>query len=160
MLTSDAGGNATWQDAGTKVAFRGYLPDNFVMNPGSVLPVSGVTELANDGNAFNANAGEFIAPANGWYQFTVNTEFVVPTAAMRFAIDFLRNGLAYAGSSYQFQVAAGTAGQQDARGVTQLFKLNAGDNITFRFRHLGGTGTITLIGQSQIATTIFQCVKL
>ena len=160
VLTSDASGNATWQETGTKVAFRGYLAANILLSPTSIVPVTGITSIANDGNGLNSNAGDFTAPAAGWYQFTVNTQFYLPNASMRMALDLLRNGNTATGMTSQFLIGTDNSGQLDSRNVTQLIKLNAGDVISFQYRHVGGTGTINIFGQGAATNTTFHGVKL
>ena len=160
VLTSDAAGNASWQPAGTNVAFRGYLAYDIPLSPTSTFPITGITALANDGNALNTAAGEFTAPSDGWYQFTVNIQYTLPSASMRMAVDFLRNGFVNTGMTFQFLIGTSTPGQLDTRSVSQLLKLAANDKVSFQFRHVAGTGTINIFGQGSTTTTMFYGVKL
>ena len=161
VLTSDAAGNATWQNAGSPCTFSGWLTNSFLLSPGSTFPVSGITALDNTGNALNSNAGEFTAPSAGWYQFTVNLLFTLPSAEMRMAIDFLKNGGSQTGSVFPFLIVPSAGGQLDSRTVSHSMRLAAGDKVSFQFRHTGGTGSITLFGGLPATTvTMFYGVKM
>ena len=160
VLTSDASGNATWQESGSQVGFRGFLTDNFSLSPTSTFPVTGITTITNTGNTLNGPSGEFTAPSDGWYLFSINVEFTLPTSAMRMAVDFIQNGFINTGLTQPFLISTATGVQTDTRSVTQVLRLTAGDKISFQFRHIAGTGTINLLGQPSATTTMFHGVKL
>ena len=70
LTASNASGDATWI-APPKVSFRGMLTGTNTASTGVISPITGYTELYDEGNDFNPATGIFLVPQDGLYHFDV-----------------------------------------------------------------------------------------
>ncbi|RYE22738.1 MAG: hypothetical protein EOP51_12490 [Sphingobacteriales bacterium] len=160
VLTSDAGGSATWQEpvnpstnTGFKVTLSAATPvESFNTVTIPFAYNGGVTGAFNDGGNFDNSSNSYTAPASGFYSFDVSISFQSRTASQAgdITIGCITTGTIgqnIPGDALRFNV-----GDVVPRTMNYSFKtkLAAGDKISVRVYH-SIAGTLTVVGACQFA---------
>ncbi|TXI81611.1 MAG: hypothetical protein E6Q39_00910 [Crocinitomicaceae bacterium] len=129
VLTSDAGGNATWQD-NTKVAFRASgLNGNAAQ---SILPFASTkinffeTSRYNIGNAYNASASTFVVPVTGIYHLNTQVTWANNELNGQLRLKLLRAGN-YSDIAFSSLIKTGASALEHALAVD--IRLQQGDQV-------------------------------
>lgn len=166
VLTSDASGNATWQNlpaAPLPIAFNVRLDSNRVLTSsykrlhfGNYGPSYG---NFNQGNAYNTATDEFVAPSTGIYAFSINTRVLVLSTNFSFST-FVQvlNASNIVAQELEFTDIVGTIAATYSNTFTHSFTLylNAGDKLNIQCRQLStGTTSSVFYGLGGVSTTNF-----
>jgi hypothetical protein len=131
VLTSDATGLASWQNASPKVAFRAWMPSlqtlSNAVDTKLVFSTSGTTDCFNDGNAFDNVTNSFIAPVAGVYHFTASFNLQSPSGTYPVNINFKVNGSTMAQNTIPNYVVGSYV---SIIILETTIKLSAGDAVT------------------------------
>lgn len=133
VLTSDAAGNATWQNSSKNTGFGAFSNSPQILAPSAWAQIIFSSLEYDDGGNFSGNS--YTAPSTGVYQFNANVSwsaFLNSTGYHFIAI--YKNGLiekSHMNSSHA---------NYSANNISATLKLNAGDVITVWVSHFSTGG--------------------
>lgn len=134
ILTSDASGNASWQDPPSKTsAFRAGAGSQAIVGFGYTI-VDWNSVALNDGADFSIATDRYTAPVAGLYYFETGIYF--PTYTGRCHTEFYVNGTTNHSSTF------GNANGQYTNRTSLLIKLNAGDYVQVRVYNINAADNI------------------
>jgi hypothetical protein len=171
VLTSDAAGNASWQNlpvAPLPVAFNVRLDSNRVLTPSHKRLHFGNYGSGfgnfNQGGAYNSATDEFVAPSTGIYSFSINMQVYLLTTNFSFGtyVEVLNTANAL---SQQIEfidvVAPNNATSTSTFSHSFTLALNAGDKLNIQTRQLStGTMSTVFFGFGGITNTSFSGHKV
>ncbi|MBL7903328.1 MAG: hypothetical protein JNK73_15120, partial [Bacteroidia bacterium] len=144
VLTSDASGNASWQNGSRNTGFMVYASVNQTVATGVWTQVLFANEDYDDGVDFAGN--QYVAPTAGVYQFNTTVSWTAMANVNGYSfVAFFVNGVA---EKYRMCPSHTNYHSND---LSATLKLNAGDVITVRVLHFQGT-TESVYGSSNYYT--------
>ena len=157
ILTSDASGNASWQNppvvptaqsqhpAVIAVFETGNVPNEIDLSNGTLKRLRFRLEQVDNGNMYNDSV--FTAPTAGVYSISLQLESFAsgltasPTAnALELQLEPLQPGGYYYARDYFPNATSGYA----SISFNKLYSLNAGDRIQFNIQRIGSGGTVKI----------------
>ena len=143
VLTSDASGNASWQNsAAHNTGFKAFsIGTSFGANTTLPIPFSTASPLDgkfNDGNHFNNTTRSYVAPADGLYVFNVSLEsngIVTPNAGLM-QMTAVGTGSASVANLPMFKTyLLANASTPASINLHFITRMQAGDAISINFFH-------------------------
>lgn len=139
ILTSDAGGNATWQD-NPKIAFRASGLNG---NTSQIIPNNASTKVNffenaryNIGSAYNASSSTFTVPVTGIYHLNTQVTWANNESIGQMRLKMLRNGQT---SDIAFSSLIKNAGSLLEHSQAVDIRLQAGDQVWVEVWHNQGS---------------------
>lgn len=130
-LTSDANGNATWQNNNPpKIGFLAHLESDFNENLLSSIAsqLTNFTVNLDTRNLFNESTGEFTAPAAGFYHFDIKITWLNVSSDFKAEVKIKKNGATFTGSSFKTPIIEANYDNSISFSINVL--LLANDKIT------------------------------
>jgi len=82
VLTSDASGNATWQNSNANTAmYAKQIGFNQVIPSGTFVKIFFLNEIWDDASVFNSGTSEWTIPSNGFYHIKASVLFAILSAS-------------------------------------------------------------------------------
>ncbi len=146
VLTSDAAGNATWQNtnANTGISVR-KLVNQTIPNTTDVKINFG-DEITDDGNAFNPTTSEWTIPTTGFYHIYATARFSSFPSNQYVELGLYVNGLRIKHQAHNIN------GDQNFD-ITADIKLNTNDIVTIYVYQGSGANTTMLIDNTSVYLT-------
>ena len=150
ILTSDAGGNATWQTSNTNTAFKARLYNDFALTSvGTFQKIAFDAVYFNDGFNFESTSSyEYTIPSTGVYQFNVNISFTDAQISSLDGIIAIRLKSSSSTSGLRQTYIPVHAGAKTAStgNISATEKLEAGEKITLEiYKSINETVTVDSI---------------
>jgi len=137
-LTSDATGNATWQNSNANTGFHVAKNTGQTIVNNTDVKIDFTSEITDDANAFNPTTDEWTIPSNGFYHLTTS---------LRFATNMLDNTpliIEIRKNNFVLNFFAGRLTGVPSISITSNVTLVAGDKITvYMYQNSGASRFLT-----------------